>query len=168
MFSYGVGVASTMYIFKVRSRISGLKEMVTACLSDRIKIPPKTYSLSIRNREDNINRTHYKPTFEAKYTRENSYTFAGVDDFGRRIYQKYITAPSTDTGLKKYNNRILTVARHMVESTQSETTPYQNKNQKSEAFKHFCKKTLEERLKIVGPANSGIRAQLRAAQHKIP
>lgn len=149
MFSYGAGVASTMYILKVRSRIPGLKEMVTGCLTDRIKIHPKAYSLSIRNREDNINRTHYKPIFEAKFIRENSYTFAGVDDFGRRIYQKYSSVPVADHGSKIFNNRILTVARHMIESTKTEVFPYQSVQVKSEAFKHFYKKTLDERLKIV-------------------
>lgn len=150
MFSYGSGVASTMFVLHVKNPISGLREMVEEKLSDRFVISPKEYSLSVRNREESIKRTQYRPTFEAKFARNNSYIFGGVDNLGRRVYQRYSTVPGPSLGHKHLNSRLLTISRHMLESTDKRIISHSLPQKNIDLFKNFYKKTLEERLKIVG------------------
>jgi hypothetical protein len=149
MFSYGSGVASTMFILHVKAQIPGLREMVEEKLDNRMKIPPKVYSLSVRNREESLTRTHYRPTFEAKYARDNSYIFGGVDDLGRRIYQRYSSIPGPSLGTKSINSRLLTISKHMLESTDKAGKRQSSTPKNPEPFKNFYKKTIDERLKIV-------------------
>jgi hypothetical protein len=149
MFSYGSGVASTMFVLHVKNSIPGLREMVEEKLSDRMMIPPKVYSLSVRNREESITKTQYRPTFEAKNARNNSYIFGGVDSYGRRIYQRYSSVPGPSLGPKNLNSRLLTISRHMLESVDKRVAPLTSAPKNSESFKNFYKKTIEERLKIV-------------------
>lgn len=161
MFSYGSGVASTMFVLHVKRQISGLQQMVERYLEDRLIIPPKVYSLSVRNREDSLSRNKYKPTFEAKFARDKSYIFGGVDDLGRRIYQRYSSVPGTQLGSKNLNSRLLTISRHMLESPDKQLTAPSVIQRGPESFKNFYKKTIEERLKIVDLPLLGDRAQVR-------
>lgn len=139
-----------MFVLRVKSKMQGLKEAVEGRLSSRIKISPKDYSLEMRNRIEGMNKIDYKPRFEAKFARNDSFVFAGVDDLGRRIYKKYSSVPGSAPKQKVFNNRILTISRHMLESAKYQTPGLQTPINKGDVFKNFYKKTVEERLKIVG------------------
>jgi 3-hydroxy-3-methylglutaryl CoA synthase len=149
LFSYGSGVASSIFILKVNSKLQGLNLMISDCLKERVKQSPRNFSLSLREREENISKVQFKPKFDPSLVRNNSFVLGGVDELGRRVYGRFSSQQDTTTPSKNlYNHRILSVSRQMLDSVAPAVSTH-SVMVKGDLFKNFYKKTLEERLKIV-------------------
>ncbi|KAJ6231541.1 3-hydroxy-3-methylglutaryl coenzyme a synthase [Anaeramoeba flamelloides] len=92
MFSYGSGIASSMFLLKVRkcpTKIIESCSKIPERLESRTKINPETYSEILKNREnDKFKQLPYNPEWQNKYMWQNSWYLKQIDEKCRRVYEK--------------------------------------------------------------------------------
>ncbi|KAJ3431172.1 3-hydroxy-3-methylglutaryl coenzyme a synthase [Anaeramoeba flamelloides] len=91
-FSYGSGIASSMFLLNVRKCPT---KLIKSCsriperLENRTKISPEIYSKILKNREnDKFKQLPYNPKWQNKYMWENSWYLKQIDEKCRSVYEK--------------------------------------------------------------------------------
>ena len=96
-FSYGSGLASAMFSFKVSDDISAsssLNTLVTslkdipARLASRRQVEPEEFVKTLKTRENTHDKNNYSPTFSEEDLFPGTYYLTNVDEKFRRTYQR--------------------------------------------------------------------------------
>ncbi|KAL9051279.1 MAG: hypothetical protein Q9162_006122 [Coniocarpon cinnabarinum] len=89
MFSYGSGIASSMFVFRVRGNVEEIvKKMdVNARLASRNVVPPQVYDEQCNLRERAHLKSDYTPAGSISNITKGSYYLTRVDDMFRRFYE---------------------------------------------------------------------------------
>ena len=96
-FSYGSGLASAMFSFKVSEDISAsssLNTLVTslkdipARLASRRQVEPEEFVKTLKTRENTHDKNNYSPTFSEEDLFPGTYYLTNVDEKFRRTYQR--------------------------------------------------------------------------------
>ncbi|KAJ3429352.1 3-hydroxy-3-methylglutaryl coenzyme a synthase [Anaeramoeba flamelloides] len=91
MFSYGSGIASSMFLLKVKKCPT---EAIKSCtriqemLDNREKISPQMYTKILDKREENLSKFNYNPQWNPQYMWDGAWYLKQIDEKGRRIYEK--------------------------------------------------------------------------------
>ncbi|CRK91908.1 CLUMA_CG005528, isoform A [Clunio marinus] len=94
VFSYGSGLASTMYSISITSDSSKLQSLldklsyVKPLLEQRTKISPEQFTSLMETRAHNSHRTNYEPSGDVSMLFPGTYYLKFVDDMHRRTYEK--------------------------------------------------------------------------------
>ncbi|KAJ3445783.1 3-hydroxy-3-methylglutaryl coenzyme a synthase [Anaeramoeba flamelloides] len=92
MFSYGSGIASSMFLLKVRkcpTKIIKACSKIPERLESRTKINPEMYTEILKNREnDKLKQLPYNPEWKKKHMWGNSWYLKQIDEKCRRLYEK--------------------------------------------------------------------------------
>lgn len=94
VFSYGSGLASTMYSIKVTENFEQLKKLldhlsyVKPQLENRIKSTPADFTKLMEVRAENSHRTSFEPSGDVSQLFPGTYYLKYVDDMHRRQYEK--------------------------------------------------------------------------------
>jgi len=94
VFSYGSGLASTMYSISVTNDCTKLQSLldklnyVKPLLEQRIKISPQEFTELMELRVHNSHRTSYEPSGDIDRLFPGTYYLKYVDDMHRRTYEK--------------------------------------------------------------------------------
>jgi len=94
VFSYGSGLASTMYSISVTSDTAHLQPLldklsyVKPLLEQRTKISPQEFTALMEQRAHNSHRTNYEPSGNVETLFAGTYYLKFVDDMHRRTYEK--------------------------------------------------------------------------------
>ena len=90
MFSYGSGLASSMFSFKVVRDINDIRSKlnITERLQNRIKISAEDYEAIMDNRRNYFNKTNFTPQVNMERLSEGTYYLTGVDAKYRRNYAR--------------------------------------------------------------------------------
>lgn len=94
VFSYGSGLASTMYSISVTTDNNKLQPLldnlsyVKPMLEQRSKIPPAEFTALMETRAHNSHRTSYEPSGDVSTLFPGTYYLKFVDDMHRRTYEK--------------------------------------------------------------------------------
>ncbi|KAJ3438005.1 3-hydroxy-3-methylglutaryl coenzyme a synthase [Anaeramoeba flamelloides] len=91
MFSYGSGIASSMFLLKVKScpdRIIESCSNIENMLKNRTKIQPEQYTEILTIRDEKKNSFSYQPNCRKDLMWENSWCLKEINEKGKRIYQK--------------------------------------------------------------------------------
>lgn len=91
MFSYGSGLASSMFSLTIKSAPTEMREVlnVSERLEARTCITPEAYDAIMHLREKAHNCKDYVPVSTDDGLFEGSYYLVGVDDKFRRTYAEY-------------------------------------------------------------------------------
>ncbi|KAK3079556.1 Hydroxymethylglutaryl-CoA synthase-like protein AKT4-1, partial [Coniosporium uncinatum] len=89
LFSYGSGLASSMFSLKVKGSVQEMVEKVDLQqrLEARNTVPPETYEDNCNLREKAHLKSNYKPTGSLDNIRPGTYYLTEVDDMFRRKYE---------------------------------------------------------------------------------
>eukprot|EP00300_Choanocystis_sp_HF-7_P020239 c20546_g1_i2.p1 GENE.c20546_g1_i2~~c20546_g1_i2.p1 ORF type:complete len:476 (-),score=98.51 c20546_g1_i2:70-1431(-) len=92
MFSYGSGLAASLYVIEVRGSIAKIAESIQLHerLAQRLEITPQKFTEIMDQREANYGRSNFEPASPIHYLRAGSVYLAGVDEAFKR---SYATAP---------------------------------------------------------------------------
>lgn len=94
VFSYGSGLASTMYSISITSDAEKLQKLlnnlayIKPMLEQRIKISPQEFTELMEVRVHNSHRTSYEPSGDLSKLFPGTYYLKHVDDMHRRTYEK--------------------------------------------------------------------------------
>jgi len=91
MFSYGSGLAATMYRFTVRSDINFIAQTVDLPrrLSARAFLPPALFKETLRRREEQYTKKGYTNEPDEALMFPGTFYLAANDEHGRRSYKRY-------------------------------------------------------------------------------
>jgi hydroxymethylglutaryl-CoA synthase len=95
VFSYGSGLASTMYSISITSDVSKLQKLldnlayVKPTLEQRTKISPQEFTELMEERVHNSHRTSYEPSGAINRLFSGTYYLKFVDEMHRRTYEKW-------------------------------------------------------------------------------
>jgi len=90
MFSYGSGLAATMFSFQVRSSVADIakKANIVERLNQRVAISPEEYTQVMKLREDTHSQANYKPVSGINQLFPGTYYLEQIDDMKRRSYAR--------------------------------------------------------------------------------
>ena len=94
VFSYGSGLASTMYSISVTNDSAKLQSLlnnlsyVKPLLEQRTKISPEEFTTLMETRAHNSHRTNYEPSGDVSTLFPGTYYLKFVDEMHRRTYEK--------------------------------------------------------------------------------
>jgi len=90
MFSYGSGLASSMFSFRVSANIDAIRSRlnIPERLQQRIKLPPELYEEIMDGRKSYFNKPNYSPIVNLDHLSEGTYYLTGVDAKYRRTYAR--------------------------------------------------------------------------------
>lgn len=94
VFSYGSGLASSMYSIKVTSDTSKLQSLkdklghVKTLLEKRVKVSPEDFTGLMDVREKNNHAAPYKPSGSIEVLFPGTYYLSSVDEMHRRVYER--------------------------------------------------------------------------------
>jgi len=90
MFSYGSGLASTMFSFEIRSSLANIAEKanISHRLAQRVPVKPDVYSESMKLRESTHSATNYTPVSPLTDLFPGTFYLAKIDAEKRRYYQR--------------------------------------------------------------------------------
>jgi hydroxymethylglutaryl-CoA synthase len=94
VFSYGSGLASTMYSISVTEDAAKLQKLldnlsyVKPQLQQRTKISPENFTAMMETRAENSHRTNYEPSGDVTSLFPGTYYLKFVDEMHRRTYEK--------------------------------------------------------------------------------
>ena len=94
MFSYGSGLASSLYSFNVSSDVAAVAKLTTSVshlpkmLESRTKVPPAEFAKMMKLREETHHLAPYKPVADIDLLYPGAYYLASVDDKHRRQYER--------------------------------------------------------------------------------
>ena len=94
VFSYGSGLASTMYSFSVTNDTAKLQKLldnlsyVKPLLEQRTKISPEDFTAMMETRAHNSHRTSYEPSGDVSMLFPGTHYLQHVDEMHRRTYEK--------------------------------------------------------------------------------
>eukprot|EP00118_Oscarella_pearsei_P025336 m.308008 g.308008 ORF g.308008 m.308008 type:complete len:463 (+) comp43233_c0_seq1:409-1797(+) len=100
MFSYGSGLASSMFSFNVSSDVSAVSELTKTqshlpqTLKSRITVPPSEFAATMKQREETHHLAPYTPTGNTDSFLPGTYYLEEVDGKHRRRYQRKAAAAS--------------------------------------------------------------------------
>jgi hydroxymethylglutaryl-CoA synthase len=100
MFSYGSGLASTLFTLYVRPEASSAVQQIRdncaldAILDSRIKLSPEEYNRRMDQREIDFSRYDYKPTDSFSELTPGTFYLERVDEQWRRFYAKKLAIRS--------------------------------------------------------------------------
>ncbi len=88
MFSYGSGLAATMWSFKVEKSVKEIveKSNVVARLAERIAVTPEEYSKVMKIREDHHSKGDHKPVGSSADLFPGTFYLDNIDSAKRRHY----------------------------------------------------------------------------------
>jgi len=95
MFSYGSGMAATMYSITVSDDVSRINRLLTSLtsidsvLDARIKFTPQEFVDVLKQREESHNKADFKPAQSEKYLQSDTFYLERVDSKFRRFYGCY-------------------------------------------------------------------------------
>lgn len=95
VFSYGSGLASTMYSISITNDVSKLQKLldnlayVKPTLEQRTKISPQEFTELMEERVHNSHRTNYEPNGAINRLFSGTYYLKFVDEMHRRTYEKW-------------------------------------------------------------------------------
>lgn len=93
VFSYGSGLASTMYSISITNDAASLQNLldklsyVKPMLEQRIKISPEEFTALMETRAHNSHRTSYEPSGNIETLFSGTYYLKHVDEMHRRTYE---------------------------------------------------------------------------------
>jgi len=90
MFSYGSGLAASMFSFKVESPVTHIKQKLNLVerLNARVAITPEKFTETLFDREKNYTASNFKPSTPLNTISPGSYYLSGIDNLERRSYQR--------------------------------------------------------------------------------
>ncbi len=88
MFSYGSGLAATMFSLDVNGSTDQIRKQsaVHDKLNARVKVSPTDYTKTMKLREDTHSLANYKPVDDLKNVTSGAFMLSHVDDMKRRYY----------------------------------------------------------------------------------
>ena len=88
MFSYGSGLAATMWSFQVNSSTKHIAERANILqrLDQRVAVDPTEYSKVMKLREDTHSNSNYKPVSPVDNLFPGTFYLDNVDELKRRHY----------------------------------------------------------------------------------
>jgi len=90
LFSYGSGLAASLFSIKVDSLISPLVERVNLKnrLAQRVAVPPKDFHATLKSKEDRFGLPNYTPVDAIENLFPGTYYLVEIDPKYRRSYQR--------------------------------------------------------------------------------
>ena len=106
MFSYGSGLASSMYSLRVLDspQLSKLTQQlldIPKTLAARRTVPPADFERTMKLREETHHLAPYKPVDDPAQLLPGTYYITNVDDKHRRSYVRVPPQPSTGTKMSE-------------------------------------------------------------------
>lgn len=105
LFSYGSGLASSMFSIKIVDeerekllRLTSKLNEVYSLLEKRIKIAPKTFDETLELRERVCHAAPYKPTGDVKHFFPGTYYLTDIDEMHRRKYERTSNIQTSSNG----------------------------------------------------------------------
>jgi hydroxymethylglutaryl-CoA synthase len=88
MFSYGSGLAATMWSFKVDKSVKEIAEKsnIAARLKERVAVSPEEYSKVMKIREDHHSKGNHKPVGSSADLFPGTFYLDNIDGTKRRHY----------------------------------------------------------------------------------
>lgn len=109
MFSYGSGLAASMFMLNVNSSLQDMKEKLDLenRLKKRISATPEEFTTALTQREQQYNAANYTPTNPVEKLFPGTYYLTSVDHLERRSYARLPTgARAYHTLLRKDSNSL--------------------------------------------------------------
>lgn len=90
MFSYGSGLAATMWSFNIGGSISDIakKANIVERINQRISVTPQEYTEIMKLREDTHSQTNYKPISPTTNLFPGTFYLENIDELKRRHYSR--------------------------------------------------------------------------------
>lgn len=92
MFSYGSGLASSMFTIRVASDLSSIKSRINlhSRLQERIQIPAGVYEQIMEDRKLVFNKPSIAPVVNLEHLFPGTYYLTNIDDKFRRTYARKV------------------------------------------------------------------------------
>ena len=143
MFSYGSGLASTIYVLKINNdmykNIIKRNMDIYNLFNDRIKLNPYQYELILVNKEKLYLTNNYIPTGKIEDLFPNTYYLTKVDEKWRRFYKKKLSQNS-DFSITNQNK----IFKEEI-SPKLNSNPINRKSPQNDLWKGFYNKSILER-----------------------
>jgi hydroxymethylglutaryl-CoA synthase len=90
MFSYGSGLAATMFSFSVNSSLQAIRTAsdVQNRLASRVAVDPQEYSQAMQLREQTHSKASYTPSDSPNNLFPGTYYLNLIDEMKRRFYKR--------------------------------------------------------------------------------
>jgi hydroxymethylglutaryl-CoA synthase len=90
MFSYGSGLAASMFSLKVNGDVTAIRDTanVNERLASRTKISPEEFERSLEVRENTYTKYDFKPTADVQDMFKGTYYLKEIDSLERRYYSR--------------------------------------------------------------------------------
>lgn len=125
MFSYGSGLASTMFSLSISSDVSsdsplsklidGIRDVPTL-LANRIKICPKDFESTLKLREETHHLAPYTPVGNIRELFPGTFYLTSIDEMYRRKYDRVILSDNEKNEHRVVNNHVVTLPQNIQNS----------------------------------------------------